>query len=211
MNRSTILAISSKTPYPCEQVNYIEEARQANGTEPVDFLAEQQCLCHSNIWNAFRDCNDCYRVHGSTENVTEGSYDSYISSRSGAECTPKPPVQGFSNLRTIGIRTTTLQPLTDDKFPSQTKVGNYFSSKGNASPTPGSITGSATARQTVWTGAPATQNSPSTTAATTVTATGSAKASSIPTAVSSVAGGAGLEVAGGLALVIVNLAVMAVL
>ncbi|KAH9207249.1 hypothetical protein DL95DRAFT_260416, partial [Leptodontidium sp. 2 PMI_412] len=112
---------------PCDQRDYIIGSCIANSTTPaIDFAAEQQCLCGSNLVDAWNGCDACYYAHG--VRYTDGEEESeYISSALSAECAPSPyPSVPFFNLLNITIATTTSPPLVlvDDKFPNQTAASN---------------------------------------------------------------------------------------
>ncbi|KAJ5946412.1 hypothetical protein N7454_003251 [Penicillium verhagenii] len=146
------VASLSESPFPCERATYIAAACAANGTSEIDFLAEQECLCHGSYWEAEAGCNSCYFVHGNTYSSPSKAA-SYLTSLSMAECTPSPPTQAFSNL-TPPVNFTALieaPPMTlgHDQFPNNTAVSNYFTPTGEM--TLGQITGTATARLTSWT------------------------------------------------------------
>ncbi|KUJ13416.1 uncharacterized protein LY89DRAFT_687534 [Mollisia scopiformis] len=140
------------SPFPCEQALYLRAICIANGTTVDDFLAEQECLCHGSFFEVTAGCDDCLFAHG-YQLITPQEAAGNLSSRSVAECAPTPPFQPYTNL--IGVANITSAslspPLTPghDKFPNMTAVSNYFTE--TASATPGSITGSATARLTSWT------------------------------------------------------------
>lgn len=142
------------SPFPCDQMVYILVACSANGTSEIDFLAEQQCFCKGSYWEASKACSACRFAHGSQDDSPEEA-DSPRSSLQTAECSPTPPFQPFSNLMpTLNRTAARLTPLpkltlTNDKFPSDTAVSNYYTKP--VSFTPGSITGSATARLTSFT------------------------------------------------------------
>ncbi|CZR52672.1 uncharacterized protein PAC_02549 [Phialocephala subalpina] len=148
----TSVSSLANSPFPCEQSLYLRQVCTANGTTANDFLAEQQCLCNGSYFTAHAGCDDCYLAHGYQDYTAEESTRN-ISSLSVAECAPTPPFQPFSNLvSSVNITSQSLSPsltLGDDRFPNMTAVSNYFTE--TASATPGSITGSATARLTSWT------------------------------------------------------------
>ncbi|TGO66160.1 hypothetical protein BELL_0976g00040 [Botrytis elliptica] len=145
------LQIMANSPFPCERSNYIIYACLANGTSPIDFLAEQECICPSSLWELETACTDCYLAHG-YQNITREESDASISSLSQAECTAT-PVQPFTNffsgVDASQALTTPDVVLGSDRFPNQTAVSNYYT--GNTAWTIGSITGSATARLTSYT------------------------------------------------------------
>lgn len=59
--RVSRLALSE---FPCEQSLYIQGVCIAKGTEPIDFLAEQQCFCNGGYFHAQEGCSACYVAHG---------------------------------------------------------------------------------------------------------------------------------------------------
>ncbi|KAM3073664.1 hypothetical protein ACMFMG_004451 [Clarireedia jacksonii] len=146
----------ANSPFPCEQKFYISQVCSANGTTPIDFLAEQECLCPSSYWVALSACDDCYLAHGYL-NQTKDEMSAEISSLSSAEClATSPPIQPFLNLWYTSVDISSLRNPPDvaigtDKFPNQTAVSNYFTSTGTNLWTTGAITGSATARLTSFT------------------------------------------------------------
>ncbi|KAJ6126827.1 hypothetical protein N7523_002439 [Penicillium sp. IBT 18751x] len=147
------------SPFPCEQETYTKAVCTANGTTPIDFLAEQECLCTGGHWEAMRGCDACYYAHGyrGSPSMSAAAYEhstaSYMSSLSAAECHVTPPYQPFSNLlpspNYTSVEDSPSITLASDRFPNNTAVSNYFTA--TQSMTPGKITGSATARLTSWT------------------------------------------------------------
>ncbi|TEY51215.1 hypothetical protein BOTCAL_0269g00030 [Botryotinia calthae] len=159
------LEITANSPFPCERTNYIIYACLANGTSPIDFLAEQECICPSSLWELEAACTDCYLAHG-YQNTTREESDARISSLSQEECTAT-PVQPFTNFFS-SVNATEAMTMPDlvlgtDRFPNQTAVSNYYT--GNSVWTTGSITGSATARLTSYTPAEFSRLTPTTTGA----------------------------------------------
>jgi hypothetical protein len=130
---SEVIPSLANSPFPCEQILYIQAICTANGTTELDFLAEQECLCNGAFWEAAAGCNDCVFAHG-WQGETPAEASSALTSLSIAECEPSPPFQPFSNLVTsINITSyliseSTAPPLTlgDDRFPNNTAVSNYF-------------------------------------------------------------------------------------
>ncbi|TGO19992.1 hypothetical protein BPAE_0323g00060 [Botrytis paeoniae] len=184
------LQIMANSPFPCERSNYIIYACLANGTSPIDFLAEQECICPSSLWELEAACTDCYLAHG-YQNITRERSDASISSLSQAECTAT-PVQPFTNFfSSIDASQALTMPdavLGSDKFPNQTAVSNYYT--GNTVWTIGSITGSATARLTSYTATEFSRFTPTSTGAPYSTGTsGSASGSAQTTTSTSGAGG----------------------
>lgn len=149
----------SQSPFPCKQMGYLQAACRANGTTPIDFAAEQQCLCDGNYFAASHGCADCHHAHGSSAEDRD-AWVFQISSLSTAECGPATPTEPFFNLHpiaTIPSRTYEGQATavdascvsSADRLRNQTAVSAYYT--GGALPTPGSITGDATARLTSFT------------------------------------------------------------
>lgn len=120
------LQIMANSPFPCERSNYIIYACLANGTSAIDFLAEQECICPSSLWELETACTDCYLAHG-YQNTTREESDADISSLSQAECTAT-PVQPFTNLfssvNASQALTTPDVVLGSDRFPNQTAVSS---------------------------------------------------------------------------------------
>ncbi|PVH78014.1 hypothetical protein DL98DRAFT_517008 [Cadophora sp. DSE1049] len=141
------------SPLPCEQEAYIINTCIANDTTAIDYLAEQQCICGSNFRETFEGCNACYLAHGFTSEL-EGT-EELMSSIWTAECSAR-PTQAFTDLLYIAAETVSTPrsdsttTLENDQFPGQTAVSNYWTGLPSASL--GSITGSATARATVYFG-----------------------------------------------------------
>ena len=84
------------SPFPCEQELYLQATCTANGTQEIDFLAEQECLCGGNFFEVALACNACYLAHG-YQNKTVENVSSNIASVSTAECAPTPPFQKSAN------------------------------------------------------------------------------------------------------------------
>ena len=158
INPSDIFSSLAYSPYPCELYNYFLSACGANGTTPIDFIAEQQCLCNGGIfWDLMTGCNECYLVHGDPRN-SSSARSSYVASLKTAECSVSQPCQPFSMLLppkpSPANGTSFSDPwpnltLGDDRFPNDTAVSNYWTP--TRSITLGEITGSATARLTSFT------------------------------------------------------------
>ncbi|KAL2068552.1 hypothetical protein VTL71DRAFT_14889 [Oculimacula yallundae] len=142
----TIASLLHDSPLPCEQVQFIFNGCIANGTTEIDYLAEQQCFCGSNFLDAYRGCIDCSRIHGFSEGAEQTL--AQIDTVWTAEC-KSGPSPGFVSLFDEALPEQPETPtttLSGDRFPSQTAVSNYWTGAPRA--ILGSITGSATARQT---------------------------------------------------------------
>jgi hypothetical protein len=139
------------SPFPCERSTYLENVCLSNGTETIDFIAEQECLCNGGYFSAVEGCDACQYAHGLVTTNSPEEAASSLSSISAAECTPNPPTQGFTNLFAPinTMRTTLSETISNDKFPNQTAVSNYFTT--TIPLTPGEVTGGATARLTSYT------------------------------------------------------------
>jgi hypothetical protein len=132
---------------PCEIFSNIYSYCAANGTEEIDFIAEQECMCTGGFFDAYLGCNECFRVHGGTENA-EWFPTSVISSASAAFCTAT-PTDSFEDI--LGTAVENLPYLTatgTDLYPNKTDVSLYFTATGTL--TAGAITGSATAATYDW-------------------------------------------------------------
>jgi hypothetical protein len=187
----------SDSPFPCERLNYFLRACAANGTTEIDFLAEQQCLCSGGaFWELYAGCNDCYTTHGDTRN-SSSVRSSRLASLQTAECSATRLCQPFSMLlppmtkMTGSAVSSARMTLGHDEFPSDTAVSNYWTS--TRSLTLGGISGSATARQTVWTNTgevsyvPTCTNIPATTGTSSVASSSSGSSSPSPSASGNIA------------------------
>jgi hypothetical protein len=108
-------------------------------------------FCDGSYFTVAAGCNACLIAHG-YQLYTPEQLSSSLASLSTAECSPSPPYQGFTNLMPFNYTSLSLEPtltLGFDKFPNNTAVSNYFTETGPA--IPGAITGSATARLTIFT------------------------------------------------------------
>jgi hypothetical protein len=138
------VAQMANSPLPCDQRYYLEDTCLANGTTPNDFLAEQQCLCGGNYYEALSGCYACAVAHGLVVTPSDlASYSSEVSGLSTAECSASPVTQPYTNLFPP-INTTEYEDtftdfkLSSDNFPSDTRVENYWT--GAATPVAGKIT-----------------------------------------------------------------------
>lgn len=152
----------ASSPFPCEKTQYLQSACAANGSEPIDYLAEQQCLCKGTYFANLGGCEACYSAHGYTQQ-TPTELAAFSRSISSAECSASPPSMSFNDLlgeaenndqsyeeRTSSIINAKPKTLGSDSFPSKTEVSNYW--KSSVAAIPGQITGSATGRVTVYHG-----------------------------------------------------------
>ncbi|OBT80276.1 hypothetical protein VF21_00577 [Pseudogymnoascus sp. 05NY08] len=139
------LAALANSSLPCEQSIYLNQICMSNGTTPNDFLAEQQCLCDGNYFEASIGCYDCQVAHGLVVKPSDrASYISAVSSRRKVECSAV-PTQGFSNLfPPYNITSQYLRSdltLSSDNFPNDTRLENYWT--GATTAIAGKITGNA--------------------------------------------------------------------
>lgn len=197
-----LVSIFAKSPFPCEQQMYLERACFANGTAEIDFLAEQQCLCSGNYFEASHGCLECAYAHGyfDVENPLDKAL-SKLTSASSAECSATPVTMRYAELipGTLISANDDVATLTSDRFPSDTAISNYWT--GATTPIAGKITGSATGRMasnTHFGNERATTHTGITEAG--VTDTSSAN----PPSPSSTNGAAGVKVAGGLLAVVIG-------
>lgn len=121
-------AALANSPFPCDRAEYLVEACLANGTSPIDFLAEQECICPSSYWEVLGACRDCYLAHGDL-NFTQEEITLKISSFSHAECdaTPVQPFTNILNPTPINVTLAAMAPdiaIGTDRFPNQTAVSS---------------------------------------------------------------------------------------
>ncbi|OBT52078.1 hypothetical protein VE04_09798 [Pseudogymnoascus sp. 24MN13] len=146
------VAAMATSPFPCEQRIYLERTCFANGTTTNDFLAEQQCLCGGNYFEALSACYNCLIAHGLVVTPSSlASYSSAVSSYSSSACSPSPVTQGYTNLFTVNTSTGPFLDYTvsPDPFANDTRVANYWT--GPTAPVAGKITGSAVQHQSSFT------------------------------------------------------------
>lgn len=147
-----LVAAMASSPFPCEQRIYLEQTCFANGTTTNDFLAEQQCLCGSNYFEALAACYDCQIAHGLVVTPSGlASFSSAVSRHSTDECSASPVTQGYTNLFTVNTSTGPFPDatLSPDPFANDTSVENYWT--GPTAPVAGKITGSAVQHQSSFT------------------------------------------------------------
>ncbi|KFX95755.1 hypothetical protein O988_05659 [Pseudogymnoascus sp. VKM F-3808] len=197
-------ALMSKSPFPCEQVVYLATYCFSNGTTEIDFLAEQQCLCGGNYFEALRGCYDCFYTHGLSD--AQNPVDKVLrdlTSASSAECSATPITIPYTNLYpTEDWRTSSdVATLTSDRFPNDTAISNYWT--GATAPIMGQITGSATGRLTSYTNSYLARYTPTGTTGAAPTSGGGAS-STTPASPSSTNGAAEVKVAGGLLAVVIG-------
>ncbi|KFY21607.1 hypothetical protein V493_07265 [Pseudogymnoascus sp. VKM F-4281 (FW-2241)] len=143
-----VFAAMANSPFPCEQEMHLSRVCFSNGTTEVDFLAEQQCLCGGNFFEAVRGCHECYFAHGVvSKDLPRDAVLSSLASASSAECLATPITMPYTNLYPVAATTgLPLAMLNNDRFPNDTAVSNYWT--GAATPIAGVISGSATGRLT---------------------------------------------------------------
>ncbi|OBT61996.1 hypothetical protein VE03_08290 [Pseudogymnoascus sp. 23342-1-I1] len=214
-SEEALLAIMKNSPFPCEQYVYLEMTCLTHRTTPNDFLAEQQCLCGGNFFEVIEACSNCYIAHGGIATPSDlSSASSVMTKNSLAECSPTPPIKGYTNIFAVTQDVTSYMQRSDitlssDNFPSDTRVENYWT--GATAPIAGKITGSAVqhlssttnagSSRITSTGAAVTGGNATTTSAPTSTGSGDAATST--------GGAAEVRVAGGLLAAVIG--VLAVL
>lgn len=195
------------SPFPCEQEIYLSRLCFSNGTTEIDFLAEQQCLCGGNYFEASRGCQECFYAHGRySPEFPRDEVLANISRYSSAECSATPITVPFTNLFPQPPTTGLPISIISDRFPNDSAVSNYWT--GATTPVAGQITGSATARLTSRTNSQNIRYTPTGTTETSATETGAGggeeTSSTNPPSPSSTNGAANVKVAGGLLAVIIG-------
>lgn len=68
LNRARELKLTSlaNSPVPYEQQVYLMDIWMANHTDEAGFLAEQQCMCGSSLFEVWAGCSDCLFAHAWT-------------------------------------------------------------------------------------------------------------------------------------------------
>lgn len=205
------------SPFPCEQEIYLSRLCFSNGTTEIDFLAEQQCLCGGNYFEASRGCQECFYAHGLfSAEFPQDEVLRNISRASSAECSATPITVPFTNHFPPAASTGTSVTIISDRFPNDSAVSNYWT--GATTPVAGQITGSATARLTSRTNSERVRYTPTGTTETSATEAATTEAaateagtgggggtnSTNPPSPSSTNGATNVKAAGGLLAVIIG-------
>lgn len=199
---SNPISAMSHSPFPCEQSSYLSRSCFSNGTTEIDFLAEQQCLCGGNFFEAVRGCHECYFAHGFVDpEYTRDEVMSRLSSANSAECSATPITMPYTNLFPPPVTTLSDATIVSDRFPNDTAVSNYWT--GATAPVAGQITGSATARLSSFTNTGQARYTPTGTTEGGSGGDGGASSTDAP-APSSTNGAAKMKVAGGLLAVVIG-------
>lgn len=197
------IAAIAQSPFPCEQVTYLANICFSNGTTPLDFLAEQQCLCGGNYFDAVRGCDECYYAHGFFNAIFPiATAQSRLASASSAECSASPVMVPYTNLHPPQGRATEDASIVDDRFPNDTAVANYWS--GATAPVAGMITGSATGRLTSFTNVGGARYTPTGVTEAGAGGGGGGASSTEPASPPSTNGAAEVKAAGGLLAVVIG-------
>jgi hypothetical protein len=167
---------------PCQEIINIQSACLPNGTEPVDYIAHQECMCDGGFFSNWIGCLNCLYVHGGRSPSQSAAFSQILTSASNILCTGTPTTDFaaiFSSLSdaSVSVPSTVGTGMTD-LYPSQTAVSLYYTASGPQGE--GAITGSATLATQV----------PSTAAAST-TAAGSAATGGASGLTSAAGSGAG--------------------
>lgn len=132
------------SPYPCEVAGAMDVICSANGTTPLDLLAEQECFCNGSYFDVTRGCSACYVAQG-LRGPAPSDAAQYFSTLSALECDAS-PTDRFGYAVISFVLTANTYSLTTDEYPTNTAVSDYWTATGPV--TLGAITGSATARDT---------------------------------------------------------------
>ncbi|GAB7354444.1 hypothetical protein MBLNU459_g4932t1 [Dothideomycetes sp. NU459] len=136
--------ITSPVP-PCQEIINIEEQCQPNGTEAIDYIAHQECMCGGSFFSNWNGCLNCEYVHGSRSEAEAEAYSSIISTASNMLCTGTPTASFaaiFSSVSEASPQTVSgAATVLSDQYPSQSAVSLYYTATGAQGA--GAITGSA--------------------------------------------------------------------
>ncbi|KAK3945853.1 hypothetical protein QBC46DRAFT_370154 [Diplogelasinospora grovesii] len=136
------------TVAPCDMVNIIQEVCLTNGTTPLDFKAEQECICGGSYFAEHSACLTCQSIHGYDWGPNINFRSSVYNSASRAFCdvpTPTAEIRSImvSILSTMSPPTHSPTHTRSDQYPGQTAVSLYFTPSPGMSRGPGQITGDA--------------------------------------------------------------------
>lgn len=149
---------------PCQQIANIESTCAPNGTDPIDYVAHQECMCGGGYFPNWIGCLNCLYVHGARSQAQSSAFAQIMTSASNILCTGTPTASFaaiFSSLSDANpVVASTAGTGMTDLYPSQTAVSLYYTASGNQQP--GVITGSATAATHVSASTTARSSSPTT-------------------------------------------------
>jgi len=129
-------------PTPCEAYFEIDFICRPNGTDAIDYIAQQECLCGSgsDYFNMLTACSDCMKAHGGVE-IEDWIDPSIVSSASASFCKGTPTTD-FDDLFGNMLNTAVIAVVTGtDISPNNTAISVYFT--GTVETNVGKITGSA--------------------------------------------------------------------
>jgi hypothetical protein len=132
---------------PCVEIGIIEMLCSPNGTQPLDYAAHQQCMCHGSYFSEWPFCQQCLYFHGLRSQRDLAQYESILTVASSSFCGAATPTDSFASyfatVEATAVVPTTGSTVSSDQAVSQTAVSLYFTASGSQGP--GAITGAATA------------------------------------------------------------------
>lgn len=130
---------------PCIAYSALSVYCSVNGTDEIDNIAEQECMCNGGFFEALSGCNACIMAHGGAADFDWYSQ-SELDTLQSSFCSAKQPEE-FYELAEETLLTDddddTSYSTGSDIAPSNTAVSVYFTATQKY--TAGAITGSATA------------------------------------------------------------------
>ncbi|KAM0281469.1 hypothetical protein ACHAQH_003499 [Verticillium albo-atrum] len=150
---------------PCVSIEIIETACLSNGTDSVHYEAHAQCMCNGSFFPEKLACERCHFVHGLRSERDLNHYEGILAAASDALCGGSPSAP-FASLFTSAEAAATVAPTgatgTSDQFESETDVSHYYTATGDQGA--GSITGDAASATATTTSSPVASETITTTA-----------------------------------------------
>ncbi|KAM0323676.1 hypothetical protein ACHAQA_008611 [Verticillium albo-atrum] len=129
---------------PCVSIEIIETSCLSNGTDSIHYEAHAQCMCNGSFFPEKLACERCHFVHGLLSERALNHYEGILAAASDALCngTPTAPFASlFSSAEGAATAAPTGATGTSDQFVSETDVSHYYTATGDQGA--GSITGDA--------------------------------------------------------------------
>ncbi|KAK2760941.1 hypothetical protein FQN54_002183 [Arachnomyces sp. PD_36] len=139
-------------------VDSLEEVEELpDDTKEASLEVQQECICGSEMFDLFKGCSNCFKLHGGVENV-DYLNDEYYDSVSSKFCGGEPTIS-LNDLMMKSPQTATAGTTNSDVLGTQTAASLYYTaptaaaSDGGANPTGTGTEPSGTGAQPTETGA----------------------------------------------------------
>src|SRR5580700_1374696 len=72
---------------PCQEIVNIQSACAPNGTDAIDYIAHQECMCDGGFFSNWLGCLNCLYVHGGRSQAQSIAFSQILTSASNILCT----------------------------------------------------------------------------------------------------------------------------